>query len=226
MARSAPRDAVVLAIRVRSHLSFANVVSCLALFVALGGTSYAVIELPRNSVGSREVKDHSLGAVDLSASAKASAVRGPRGPAGPTGPAGATGPSGPSNIVSAYRNVIPMSLTGPSAVDVVTLNLPAGSWSLVGSASAVFFGPGSDFFRCSFTFGATAGNANSVARVGADPGSSQAADLVVHEGHVLDGAAPVRLRCGHDIDLSSGTPRIDHAQITAVRTDGLDLQPG
>jgi hypothetical protein len=40
----------------RKHLSFANVVSMLALFVALGGVSYAALKLPKNSVGSKQIK--------------------------------------------------------------------------------------------------------------------------------------------------------------------------
>ena len=34
--------------------SFANVMSCLALFVALGGASYAAVSLPNNSVGAKQ----------------------------------------------------------------------------------------------------------------------------------------------------------------------------
>jgi hypothetical protein len=37
-----------------------NVVAYLALFVALGGTSYAAVSLPRGSVGSRQLKNHSI----------------------------------------------------------------------------------------------------------------------------------------------------------------------
>jgi hypothetical protein len=84
--------------RVRRHLSFANVTSVMALMIALGGTSYAAIKLPRNSVGatqiksnavtSAKVKNGSLGAVDFKASAL------PRGPAGPAGPGGAAGTPG------------------------------------------------------------------------------------------------------------------------------------
>lgn len=213
----------------RPQLSFANVVSCLALFVALGGTSYAVIKLPRNSVGSREVKDGSLRAADLAADAAKRGPRGSQGPAGPSGgfgPAGPPGPRGASDVVTAFRNAIPMSLGGPSSVDVVTLNLPAGSWSLAATASAVYFGPGSDFFRCGFTFAGKAGYAGTVARIGADTGGVLAGELAIHEGRVLSGPTPVRLTCGHDINLPSGTPRIDHAQITATRTDNLDIQAG
>ena len=37
--------------RVRDRLTYTNIVASLALFVALGGTGYAALRLPRNSVG-------------------------------------------------------------------------------------------------------------------------------------------------------------------------------
>lgn len=83
--------------RLKPRLSYANVVASLALFVALGGTSYAVSALPKSSVGSRQlrsnavssskVKDRSLGVRDLSLSARTT-LRGAAGPIGPQGPAG------------------------------------------------------------------------------------------------------------------------------------------
>lgn len=93
--------------RPRKHLSFANVVSSLALFVALGGTSYAAIVIPRNSVGSSQIRAKAVGASEirsravrsselrsgavttskLSRSARES-LRGSAGPAGPPGPVG------------------------------------------------------------------------------------------------------------------------------------------
>jgi hypothetical protein len=42
--------------RARRRLSFSNVTSAIALFVALGGTSYAAVTLPRNSVGSSQIR--------------------------------------------------------------------------------------------------------------------------------------------------------------------------
>ena len=36
-----------------------NVVAYLALFIALGGTSYAAFNLPANSVGAQQIKNHS-----------------------------------------------------------------------------------------------------------------------------------------------------------------------
>jgi hypothetical protein len=103
--------------RLVSHLSYANVCATLALFIALGGTGYAAITLPRDSVGARElragsvdaaelrdgavtsadVRDGSIGLRDLSPSARGSlaGVSGPAGPVGATGAAGTTGPTGP-----------------------------------------------------------------------------------------------------------------------------------
>ena len=96
--------------RPRPRLTYANVVATLALFVALGGSSYAAVVLPRNSVGaalirakavggselasrsvtSRVINNGSVGIDDISTRAKAM-LRGRQGPAGPTG---APGPSG------------------------------------------------------------------------------------------------------------------------------------
>jgi len=42
--------------RLTDRLSYANVVATLALFVALGGASYAAVELPAGSVGVRQLK--------------------------------------------------------------------------------------------------------------------------------------------------------------------------
>ena len=58
--------------RVRRHLTYANVIATMALFIALGGTSYAALALPKNSVGSRQIRSGAVGASEL----KTGAVRG------------------------------------------------------------------------------------------------------------------------------------------------------
>lgn len=70
------------------------VIACLALLLALGGTSVAAIQaLPRNSVTSVQVKDSSLLAKDFK---RGQIPRGATGPAGPAGPQGPAGPAGGS----------------------------------------------------------------------------------------------------------------------------------
>jgi hypothetical protein len=83
--------------RLMSRLTYANVTATVALFIALGGTSYAALKLPRNSVGaaqiragavgSRQLHDRSVLLRDLSVSARSS-LKGASGPQGPQGPAG------------------------------------------------------------------------------------------------------------------------------------------
>ena len=45
--------------RVITHVR-ANAIAYLALFVALGGTSYAAVRLPAGSVGNRQIRNHSI----------------------------------------------------------------------------------------------------------------------------------------------------------------------
>lgn len=51
---------------VAEHLTYANVVATLALFVALGGASYAVVNVPDHSVGHRQLKSGAVSTRNLS----------------------------------------------------------------------------------------------------------------------------------------------------------------
>lgn len=86
----------------RQHLAM------LALFFALGGTSFAASAtlLPSNSVGTRQVINGSLHTNDLSRTARSAlkGSRGPRGPAGVQGAAGAPGPAAPRLFVALNAN--------------------------------------------------------------------------------------------------------------------------
>lgn len=86
----------------RTHLTYSNVVSTLCLFVLLGGVSYAAVKLPKNSVGtgqlkanavtSSKVKNGSLLAADFR---RGQIPAGAKGDTGPKGDTGAQGPPGP-----------------------------------------------------------------------------------------------------------------------------------
>ena len=83
------------------RLSYANVTSSLALFLALGGVSWAAATLPANSVGKRQLKDDAVtgqkvanGSLQVADFARGALPAGPQGPAGPAGAAGAAGPAG------------------------------------------------------------------------------------------------------------------------------------
>jgi hypothetical protein len=85
--------------RFRPRLTYANVAASLALFVALGGTGYAALQLPRNSVGAKEIRRGAVRSAEIRNRAvklrdigvrTRARLRGQEGPAGPTGPSGTT----------------------------------------------------------------------------------------------------------------------------------------
>ena len=88
--------------RVRRCPSPAMVVACLALAVALGGTGYAAVALPANSVGTKQLKNGAVVAAKvkprslLATNFKPGQLpQGPQGAAGLPGAAGPPGPAGP-----------------------------------------------------------------------------------------------------------------------------------
>jgi hypothetical protein len=71
-------------------------VALLALFVALGGTSYAATQLPANSVGTRQLRASAVTEAKLSVGLRALLANRPvAGGVGPQGATGAIGPMGP-----------------------------------------------------------------------------------------------------------------------------------
>jgi hypothetical protein len=129
--------------RLKERLTFANVTASLALFIALGGTSYAAITLPRNSVGanqlrtgsvrSSEVRDRALNARDLSLTARrflraqqgAQGPRGPEGPQGERGPQGLQGPPGTANVAFTVKTASG-AVTGSEETDAAVAACDAG----------------------------------------------------------------------------------------------------
>jgi hypothetical protein len=125
---------------------YANVTATVALVIALGGTSYAAIKLPANSVTSKTVKDKTLLKKDfkpgqLPAGPKgadgAAGAAGAPGPQGPAGPQGAQGPAGAGTGegVSATSATVPYPSPG-TAVNVGSLTLGAGKWSVTAKTIA------------------------------------------------------------------------------------------
>jgi len=141
--------------RLRSHRpSPSLVIACIALFVALGGTGYAALTLPKNSVKAKQLAPRSvssseaynLTAKDFRAKAR-SKLRGPQGGQGPVGPPGPPGGAG----TEALRPV-----SGPSADGNCDDNTPppsgefcfgedASGWSNAGNGTtpAAFYRDGS-----------------------------------------------------------------------------------
>jgi Collagen triple helix repeat (20 copies) len=106
--------------RLRSSLTFSNAIALAALFVALGGSSYAALSLPRGSVGttqlragavtSAKVRDGSLLSRDFK---RGQLPRGATGPQGPAGAPGAAGPQGPRGERGLLGETGPQGVPGP-----------------------------------------------------------------------------------------------------------------
>jgi hypothetical protein len=96
----------------RIRLTYANVVASIALFAALGGSSYAAFSLPAKSVGAKQlrsgavrtakVKDGSLLAKDFKSG---QLPAGPKGDRGPQGVPGVPGEPGQAGTARAYALV-------------------------------------------------------------------------------------------------------------------------
>jgi hypothetical protein len=109
--------------------SASMVVAIVALIVALGGTSYAVSSLPRNSVGSKQFKKGAVNGRALAANAITSAKvkdssllakdfkagQLPAGPQGAQGPQGLQGPQGPAGPAGASATALWAVVNGTGA---------------------------------------------------------------------------------------------------------------
>jgi hypothetical protein len=88
--------------RIRQRLTFANVVSAVALFVALGGSAYAI---GKNTIGTKQLKNDAVtspkvadGALLSEDFAPGELPAGTQGPQGERGPEGIPGPQGERGI--------------------------------------------------------------------------------------------------------------------------------
>jgi len=95
--------------KLRSSLTYANVVSTLCLFIVLGGTSYAVAtgsidsrEIRNNTIRSKDVRNRALLAEDFKAGQLPAGAQGPQGAQGSTGARGAQGVTGARGTALAY----------------------------------------------------------------------------------------------------------------------------
>jgi hypothetical protein len=143
--------------RLLRHLK-THLVAYVALFVALGGTSYAALKLPAGSVGtpqlktgavtSGKVKDRSLLAADFKKGQIPRGPKGDRGPAGANGAPGLRGPQGLKGDKGAPGTITPAALTQVgSATDTCQSN--PGAFCRQGSS--FWAPPGNGYAALAFT---------------------------------------------------------------------------
>jgi hypothetical protein len=125
------------------HLSYSNALATIAMFVALGGSSYAAVKITGatiqdNTITTKDVRNRSLLAKDFKPGQLPAGPQGlagpqgqqggqgpagPQGPEGPKGEKGDTGPVAPDAIRAASRGVT----TTAGSTDVLVLELPHGA---------------------------------------------------------------------------------------------------
>lgn len=147
------------------RLTYANVVASLALFVALGGVSYAALTLPANSVGGKQirknavtgpkvknsslsgadiknssitgsdVKDKSLSAADFNGSVQG--AQGPPGSPGGKGDPGTNGAQGAQGVPGPVTGELP---SGTTLRGTYAIGAPFGTQSGYAGRTGVSFG--------------------------------------------------------------------------------------
>jgi len=113
-------------------------IALVALFVALGGTSYAALKLPANSVGSKQIKKNAVNSAKVKNSSllKSDFKSGqlPAGPAGPRGSQGTPGSQGgqgakgvPGPTASSFASHDPMDFPVGNGIDTQVITLTDGT---------------------------------------------------------------------------------------------------
>jgi hypothetical protein len=161
-------------------LTYANVMATIAVFLALGGASYAALQLPAHSVGTRQLKpdavtsskvhNRSLRAIDFARGqlpAGARGLTGATGRDGTNGRDGTTGPPGPTVIGFAHiggggtldtvsETVVADTSTSPLHSGPITTTFP-GRWVLNASVELLKAGgaesPKTGEYHCRLAIG-------------------------------------------------------------------------
>ena len=201
-------------------------VALLALIVALGGTSYAAVKLPKNSVGSKQVKNSSLKAKDIAPGAIGATSIAP-------GAIGAT--SIAPGVIGEKSNVYygiartQKTIIGQVGVDTpyVTLSaLPAGTYLLMAHLTLVKFDAPDTIARCGIkaagtdSRGGPSGNGSAAAM---GPGNASVVvplttSMVVTSSSTFD----AQLYCWQD-----GTNvKMEEGRLIAQRVDSVSVTGG
>ncbi len=152
----------------RARLSYANVMASIAVFIALGGASYAAVSLPRESVGTQQLRDdavtrskladrsvgarhlrrRSVGASKLAGGGVKKRSLSPwirgqlarRAAQGPPGPKGETGARGPGAVAVRYSSPASAAPNVQTVLDTSGLSLSV-SCDASGGATTLNFSP-------------------------------------------------------------------------------------
>lgn len=219
----------------RPELSYANVMSSIAVFLALGGTSYAVAKnsigekhLKPSAVTSPKIKDGAVTTADLAPGTMLSGPRGPRGEQGPAGQTGATGARGPSTIKLWRRDGdAQLPLAAQQGTMVMTAQLPPGNWLLEASTLAEYWpagGSDAEWLVCQLQSGATDLGLDA-AVVGNATGAQHTARMHITRSFNVTAPTSVGLRCWHHETVTAGSDiKVRFTTLKATQAAEIDVQ--
>ena len=195
------------------------IISVLALIVALGGVSYAAIKIPKNSVGTKQLKRNAVSTAKLKRGAVNAAKlrRDSINSAKVRNGSLLTGDFAPGQIPGETWNArrvddALLDLTaGPLATIVATPELPAGNYFLASRANIVG-GAAASTVLCSMA--SDAAQNFTVAASGVFP-------LSMSGTATLTEPSTIELKC----NKSAGTPRVAQANVIAIRVGELTRTP-
>ena len=137
------------------RLHYSNVMSTIAVFIALGGASYAAVTLPKNSIGTKQIKNGQIKHADLGKNAVTSInvkdgsllstdfkpgqlPQGPKGDKGDTGlqgPAGTNGTNGANGATNVVVRQGALISVADNTNGIVTASCHAGERATGGGSS-------------------------------------------------------------------------------------------
>ena len=210
--------------RVFAHLSYANVIATLALFLALGGTAVAGTrmlltgaDVQDHSLTGADIKNGSVGAGALSRLAirELTGATGARGATGPAGSAGAAGPKGADGAPGAAgTGVTTTQVAGDDQTDYVDLT-PIATYTLPASGDYVIFtnatvsntGTSDEYLNCGYRFNGVLNGASGFSTTAGASTTGTSAGVVT-----ADGPTTVEFLCqgggSTTYDLSNVTMRV------------------
>jgi hypothetical protein len=230
------------------RLSPGTLISLLALFVALGGTSYAAVtisgknvkngslsgaDVKNSSLSGADVKNNSLSGADIQKIKSGDITNGTllskdfktgQLPRGAQGPRGDSGPAGIGPAYSVFRNGDVGLGTMNTPATIATLSgLPAGAYVINAKTNVRVTSQVSWSVTCRLE--ASTDSDDTVGRVGSDPGAAALLPFATQVVHVFaTNGGTVRLACFSGA-ASSETLKASGTKITAVRVSTLKNAP-
>jgi hypothetical protein len=230
--------------KVRSRFTYANLMATVAVFVALGGSSYAALsvtgkdvrnssltgkDIKNSSLSTKDVKNRSLLAEDFGAGQLPPGPQGAKGDTGGQGQQGIEGrpgPPGETGPSDAYfkRNTEPTPLGANAQTEVLQMSVPqAGDYTYTATVSVNTNASEGHFVVCSVTGPGGSQGSPGESALGAGAGYSRYDTLTI-QGVANDAPAAgvFRLRCA--TNATDGITLAQGKSLLATRVGSVALR--